>query len=60
MAVPGAALAVRAGTRRAVLIGRELTVAVFVELLQSRRSVGDFGGGDDSVTVGIQYSHQRR
>jgi hypothetical protein len=48
------------GTRRTVLVGRQLAVAVFVQLQQGERSIGDFNSGEDAVAIGIQRGHDGR
>src|SRR5690348_12149388 len=47
-------------TRRTQLIRRQLAVAVFIQRLQSRRSVRDLVGVNHTIVVRVQYFHQRR
>src|SRR6185312_14021363 len=53
---------IRARTRpgRVVFIKGKLAVAVFVELLQSSRRVGNFISGNDAVAVRVQHDFNRR
>ena len=63
LAVTGSALtiAIRRRRRRRAheFVHRQDAVAVFVELHQRCGSIGNFCGGDDAVTVGIQRGHNR-
>jgi hypothetical protein len=45
---------------RLKLIGSQLSIAVLVQGLQSRRCIGQFGGVNHTVFVGIESRHQRR
>jgi hypothetical protein len=53
-------LAATIGTLRTQFIRRDLAVAIFVELLQRLRSVGDLLGRNDAVMIRIERGHQRR
>ncbi len=48
------------GKRGTEFIGREFAIAVFVELLQGLSRLGNFGGVDDTIVIGIQHGDDRR
>ena len=41
------------------LIGRELTVAIFVERAEGGGGVGDLVGGDDAIVIRIEHANER-
>src|SRR5205814_10727195 len=49
----------RTAAHRTELIRRELAIAVFVQLLQSRRRIGDFLSGNDAIVIRVQSFFER-
>lgn len=56
-------LSIRAARRhrpgRTVFVGRQLSIAIFVQLLESLSSIGQLSCVDNAVAIGIESGHER-